>query len=386
MSLIRWLPLRACDFSPLLCRTQCLLSEDNALMRSCMKMYRKPPLMSICHPPNNTMCSPKASRNTTVLILPPLAVFEGSGRPVSFSVAYYLYKGPVDPRRLNPAALDAHPADVMICASLASSHQAVLRSLRLNELSSPVAGEGVRMMKQLLSFVQTIVSSVIKTKQNKSQSNLVLYPLKNKCIICAHPLELECYHNNVRLRHFHDCDSVKQRAESQAEAPPENSLWTLQHTGTDLWKCDERRDLVVPNNVCKDVCNYNVDFLPITMLLLLMLCANTTVFPNKICFILCNSCGSFHFWDDCCVDTSVRQRSEIFVACSEVSSGSLTYHTCSIVVNGKTQLTSFVIPLLMSATIGKTTRCCDGYLLHALALWGACAPPFGSSHFNPSLQ
>lgn len=176
--------------------------------------------MSICHSLNNRMCSPKASRNTVVLILPPLAVFEGNGRPVSFSVAYCMYKGPVDPRRLNPAALDAHPADVMIFTSLASSHQALLRSPRLNELSSPVAAGRVRMMQQLV-FIQTIIYS--DKEQNRSQSNFVLYPLKNKCIICAHPPELDCYHNNVRLRHFHDCDSVKQRVEGQAEALPENS-------------------------------------------------------------------------------------------------------------------------------------------------------------------
>lgn len=27
------------------------------------------------------------------------------------------------------------------------------------------------------------------------------------CIICAHPLLLDSYHNNVRLRHFYGCDS-----------------------------------------------------------------------------------------------------------------------------------------------------------------------------------
>lgn len=149
ISLFKCLLSVACVFSPVLCQTQCLFSVDNALMRSCMKMYRKPPLMSICPSLNNTLCSPKASRNTTVLILPPLPVFDGNRLPVVFSEVSCMYKGPVNPRMLNPAALDAHPADVMIFTSLASSHQAVLRSPRLNELSSPVAG-GRGMVQQLL--------------------------------------------------------------------------------------------------------------------------------------------------------------------------------------------------------------------------------------------
>lgn len=132
--------------------------------------------MSICHPLNNTMCSPKASRNTTVLILPPLAVFEGNGRPESFSVAYCMYKGPVDPRRLNPAALDAHPADVMIFTSLASSHQAQLRSPRLNELSSPAAAGRVsslfsykRLFLQIKNKIDhNPISSFIRSKISAS--------------------------------------------------------------------------------------------------------------------------------------------------------------------------------------------------------------------------
>jgi len=41
----------------------------------------------------------------------------------------------------------SHPADVGLFTSLASSHQAVLRSPRLNELRSPVVG-GVRVVQQ----------------------------------------------------------------------------------------------------------------------------------------------------------------------------------------------------------------------------------------------
>lgn len=162
--------------------------------------------MSICHALNNRMCSPKASRKTIVLILPPPAVLEGNGRPVSFSGACCMCRGPVDPRRLNPA----HPADVMIFTSLASFHQAQLRSPRLNELSSPAAAGRLRGMQPLV-VVQTIISS--DKEQNISQYKFVFYPLKKKCIICAHPPELDCYHNNVRLRHFHDCGSAEQRAE-----------------------------------------------------------------------------------------------------------------------------------------------------------------------------
>lgn len=48
----------------------------------------KPPLMSICHPRNSKLCAPKASRNTTVPILPPFAVgyFEGNSRPMGSCV------------------------------------------------------------------------------------------------------------------------------------------------------------------------------------------------------------------------------------------------------------------------------------------------------------
>lgn len=40
--------------------------------------------------------------------------------------------------KLNPAASDVHPADVVVFTSLASSHQAVLHSPRLNELRCSV--------------------------------------------------------------------------------------------------------------------------------------------------------------------------------------------------------------------------------------------------------
>ena len=63
-------------------------------------------------------------------------------------------KAPVDPRRLNPAASDAHPADVVVFTSLASSHQAVLGSPRLNELRSALgcSDESARCSSLFFSF------------------------------------------------------------------------------------------------------------------------------------------------------------------------------------------------------------------------------------------
>lgn len=48
-------------------------------------------------------------------------------------------------------------------------------------------------------------------------------------MICAHPPEMDRYHNNVRLRHFHGCDSAKQRAAREAGALTETSTSSLQN-------------------------------------------------------------------------------------------------------------------------------------------------------------
>ncbi len=113
-------------------------------------------------------------------------ILKATAAPWAF--LYCMHKGPVDPRRLNPAASDAHPADVVVFTSLASSHQAVLRSPRLNELRF-LGGwrlESVRCSSFFLIFFFIIINdSFFKYKkkrkqqqQNKSQSNRVLYPLK----------------------------------------------------------------------------------------------------------------------------------------------------------------------------------------------------------------
>lgn len=60
--------------------------------------------------------------------------FEANSRPMGILRT----KGPNDLQGLNPAVSGAHPADVWIffLTSLPSSHRAVLRSPRLNELTS----------------------------------------------------------------------------------------------------------------------------------------------------------------------------------------------------------------------------------------------------------
>lgn len=89
------------DSGPHLCWTQ--FSADNVLARPC--------LMSICHLLHGRMCSPKASRNTSVLVLPPRAVYSrATGRPAGFSGL----DAQKDPSiHVNPAAWDAHPTDVV---------------------------------------------------------------------------------------------------------------------------------------------------------------------------------------------------------------------------------------------------------------------------------
>ena len=75
-------------------------------------------------------------------------------------------KAPVDPRRLHPAASVAHPADVVAFTSLASSHQAVLGSPRLNELRSALgcSDESARCSSPLFFLWSPIHSLEWKTK------------------------------------------------------------------------------------------------------------------------------------------------------------------------------------------------------------------------------
>lgn len=112
------------------------------------------------------------SVNVNLLHSSSRSILKATAAPLAF--LFCVCKGLTDPRRLNPAASDAHPADVVYFTSLASPHEAVLRSPRLNELRSLV---GWRMGPYVAAaFSQTIHSS--DYKNNKSQSNLALRPHK----------------------------------------------------------------------------------------------------------------------------------------------------------------------------------------------------------------
>lgn len=81
-------------------------------------VYEELTLMSVNDPLNTRLCSPKASGSTTVRISPSFpTAFKNikrkkEKRKIGGLFPLCVHAGLVDPRRLIPAATDAHPADV----------------------------------------------------------------------------------------------------------------------------------------------------------------------------------------------------------------------------------------------------------------------------------
>ena len=178
-------------------------------MRSRMKTHHEPSLMSICHPLNSRLRSPAGLQEYYCPCFTSSSRIRSPGGGVCRAT-----KAPVDPRRLNPAASDAHPADVVgFFTSLASPHPAALcSSAEWTHSPGGCRAESVCCSSfstsPLLSPAQSCCSKRVivlnQKKQNKSQSNAAL---QNRRTVSAHPLGLDCYHNNVRLQHFHGSDS-----------------------------------------------------------------------------------------------------------------------------------------------------------------------------------
>lgn len=127
--------------------TKWLSSVDNAWMRSCMKTHRILPLTSICHPLNRRLCSPKAYKNSTVLVLPPLAVLFWRQQPPH---GLFCTKAQTIHGGFNPAASDCTPCRCcdFYVAGIVSPSCAPLASAEWTPVPR-LAGGRVRTVQQL---------------------------------------------------------------------------------------------------------------------------------------------------------------------------------------------------------------------------------------------
>lgn len=160
-------------------------------------MYEKAPL--ICHPlvsmEGRVLQRPKRTQLSFFYLLS--QCFEGNG--LGFSIS--LHKGPIDRRRLNPAASDAHPADVVnlrrwhrliepCCARLAWMNSVSPLGWRVSPYDAVAFCH-----KRLILWIKKIVDQ-----------SLISPSIPSKCAHQLRSLGLDCYHNNVRHCHFYDCD------------------------------------------------------------------------------------------------------------------------------------------------------------------------------------
>lgn len=110
---------------------------------------------------------------------------------------------------------------------LPSSHRAVFCSPRLNGRSSIDDWEEDPVDTTAAAAAACPLQIQIDRVGSRITPNLVLHPLKISASSVYVHCRMDYYHNNVRQRHFHGCDSVNQRPGCKAIAVVvSNHVWS----------------------------------------------------------------------------------------------------------------------------------------------------------------